>query len=299
MITYVQALILGIVQGVTELFPISSLGHSVLIADAFSWHNILNSETGNKHNSFLLFLVVIHVATALALLFYYRQEWYRIIRGFIGSLKTRSLKDSDAKLAWLLIVATIPAGIVALVLQNLLRTQFAKPLSAIIFIMLNGCLLLWGDHLVAKQQAPRRRERARLNTSVARASDSLTLTRSVIIGTAQVGALFAGISRSGITMIGGMYSGLNHEDAARFSFLLATPIILAAGFYQLPDVIGSSTTSIHGQMLVGALCAAIGAYFSVRYLDKYFQNRTLRPFGLYCIGAGAFMIVLSIVRGHF
>jgi undecaprenyl-diphosphatase len=299
MITYLQALMLGLLQGVTELFPISSLGHSVLIADLLNWHNVLGGETGGKKNSFLVFVIVIHVATALALLFYYRREWLRIIRGFFSSLKTRSLEAPDAKLAWLLIVATIPAGIVGLVFQNVLRTQFAKPLSAIIFIMINGCLLLIGDSYLKKQQRPRKRQTTQMKTSVSRTSDTLTVPRAVAIGVAQIAALVAGISRSGITMIGGIYSGLTHEDSARFSFLLATPIILAAGVYQLPEVFGKEGAGIHGQMLLGAVCAAVGAYFSVRYLDKYFQNRTLRPFGLYCIGAGIFMLALGLLRGHF
>jgi undecaprenyl-diphosphatase len=205
----------------------------------------------------------------------------------------------DAKLAWLLIVATIPAGIIGFVFQNILRTQFAKPLSAIIFIMINGVLLLAGDRYINQHRQPRRRNHAQLSTTVTRTSDTLTLPRAVIIGVAQIFALIAGISRSGVTMIGGIYSGLNHEDAARFSFLLATPIILAAGVYQLPEVLGKGADGMHGQMLLGAACAAVGAYFAVRFLDRYFQNKTLRPFGIYCISIGALLLVIGLIRGHF
>src|SRR5882757_6678871 len=133
MITYVQALVLGIIQGVTELFPISSLGHSVLIANLFNWHNILNQENA-KESGFLSFLVILHVATALALIIFYRATWVRIIKGFFRSLSTKKLAgDSDAKLAWLLVAATIPAGLTGLIFEHSLRSQFAKPLSAIIF----------------------------------------------------------------------------------------------------------------------------------------------------------------------
>jgi undecaprenyl-diphosphatase len=300
MITYLQALILGLLQGVSELFPISSLGHSVLVADLFNWQNVLKGEVGGKENYFLVFVIVLHVATALALLFYYRREWYRIIKAFVGSLRTRSINTPDAKLAWLLIAATLPAGIVGFVFQNVLRTQFAKPLSAIIFIMINGVLLLAGDHYIRTHRQPRRHTMQRqASVAAARTSDSLTLTRAMIIGVSQLFAFIAGISRTGITMLGGIYSGLSTEDTAHFSFLLATPIILAAGLYQLPEVFGQGAKPIRGEMLLGTVCAAIAAYFSVRFLDKYFQKKSLRPFGIYCISIGAFMLLLGLYRGHF
>jgi undecaprenyl-diphosphatase len=299
MVTYLQALILGLLQGLTELFPISSLGHSVLVADLFNWQNVLSGET-TKASTFLLFIVVLHVATALALVVFYRREWVRIIRGFFSSLSSRSLAHPDAKLAWLLIAATIPAALIAFVFQTFLQNLFAKPLSAIIFLIINGCILFMGDRYI--QNHRRLRQKGRTTSSaatVSRTSDTLTLKRAGIIGVAQVAALFAGISRSGITMVSGIYSGLAYEDAARFSFLLATPIILLAGIYKLPSVIGHKTAGMHGQMIVGGLCAAIAAYFAVRFLDKYFQNRTLRPFAYYCVLAGVFMLIVGLIRGHF
>jgi len=307
MITYLQAVILAIVQGVTELFPISSLGHSVLIANLFNWNNLLKQETSSK-SGFLTFLVVLHVATAIALLIFYRAEWVRIIKGFFRSLQTKKLDgDNDAKLAWLLIAATIPAGIIGLVFEHALRTQFAKPLAAICFIIINGVILIKGDKLVQNAAVARPRQRQRAvnvdELSAAKTarmvSDHLTMARSVLIGVAQVGALFAGISRSGITMIAGLRSGLSHQDAARFSFLLATPIILAAGLYKLPGVVGSSGAGIRGQALVGGIVAGIAAYLTVRFLDKYFRTRSLRPFGIYCVCFGVFMLLLGVWRGHF
>ncbi len=306
MITYFQALLLGLVQGTTELFPISSLGHSVLIANLFGWNNVLHQETA-KESGFLSFLVILHVATAVALIIFYREQWVRIIKGFFRSLNTKQLaSDSDAKLAWLLIAATIPAGLVGLIFEHALRTQFAKPFSAIIFIILNGVLLIVGDKLIRVSQInrPRQRKTADVNElstgkTSRMVSDHLSFGRALLIGVAQVGALFAGISRSGITMIAGLRSGLDHEDAARFSFLLATPIILAAGVYKLHDFVGNNGNGIRGQVLVGGLAAGFAAYFSVKYLDKYFRTRSLRPFGQYCIGIGVFMLLLGIYRGHF
>lgn len=305
MLTYLQAIILGIVQGVTELFPVSSLGHAVLVADLFGWHNLSDQEAA-KTSVFLNFLVMMHVATAIALIIFYRKEWIRIVKGFFRSLRAKNLAvDSDAKLAWLLIAATIPAGLIGVVFDHKFRAIFATAFFAIIFIIINGIMLLKGDVLVTKAELARPRQRRHAETdidelAVARTSrvvsDRLTIGRAMLIGVAQIGALIPGISRSGITMLAGLRSGLNHQDAARFSFLLATPIILAAGLYKLPSAM-SAKGGITGPMIVGSLLAGIGAYLSVRFLDKYFRGKSLRPFGWYCIGAGVFMLLVSIIHG--
>lgn len=305
MLTYFQAIVLGIIQGVTELFPVSSLGHSILIVNLFGWHNLSSQQTADT-SPLLTLLVMMHVATAVALIIFYRQEWMRITKGFIRSVQAKKIPegDSDAKLAWLLIAATIPAGLTGLLLEHKLRAMFATAFFAIVFIIINGIMLIKGDKLVSKAELnrPRKRRDAEVDElSVAKTarvvSDHLTLRRAMLIGLAQIGALFAGISRSGITMLAGLRSGLNHQDAARFSFLLATPIILAAGVYKLPSVLGSASDGIRGQILVGSLLSGIGAYLSVRFLDKYFTNKSLRPFGWYCIGFGVFMLLVSIIRG--
>lgn len=304
MLSYFQALILGLIQGVTELFPVSSLGHAVLVVNLFGWHNLASQETA-RQSAFLDLLVMMHVATAIALIIFYREQWVRIVKGFFRSLRTKDLAyDSDAKLAWLLIAATIPAGLIGVVFDHALRKEFATAFFAIVFIIINGIMLLKGDKLVTKAELerPRRRRHAGgdelMAVKTARVvSDHLTIGRAVLIGIAQIGALFAGISRSGITMLAGLRSGLDHQDAARFSFLLATPIILGAGLYKLPDVLGPASAGIRGQIFAGSVLAGIGAYFSVRYLDKYFRNRSLRPFGWYCIGFGVFMLLVGIIHG--
>jgi undecaprenyl-diphosphatase len=295
MITYLQAIILGLLQGVTELFPISSLGHSVLLSWLFNWHSIL-ADQSNSESFFLSFLVVLHVATATALLIFYRKIWWRIIKGFFKSVGTRRLDSPDSRLAWLLITATIPAGITGLAFEHVLRTQFAKPLSAVVFLFINGCILLVGDRYLKRTS---RATNGGLAATSQNVSDKLTLWRAALIGVAQIGALFAGISRSGITMVSGLYSGLNHEDAARFSFLLATPIIFGAGVIKLPDFFSNLDNGVRGQILIGGLVAGVAAYFTVRYLDKYFRDKTLRPFGIYCICASLAMLLLGLSRGHF
>ena len=295
MISYFQAIVIGLLQGVTELFPISSLGHSVLLPAWLGWDHIVSAQSADE-SFYLAFVVALHVATALALLVYFRDEWVRIIRGLFHTLRTRRIETADERMAWLLVVATIPAGLTGLALEHSLRTLFAKPLAAAIFLTLNGVVLLAGERV-------RRRAAVRnvITTHAVvhseggeegRRLDTLDFKEAGVVGLAQIGALFAGISRSGITMVAGLLRGLDHEDAARFSFLLATPIILAAGVYKVPDLAGHLGDGIRGQALVGAIAAGLAASFSVRFLIRFFQTRNLLPFAIYCLAAG----LISIVR---
>ncbi len=292
MITFFQAILLGLLQGATELFPISSLGHSVIFAWLFNWHTILADESQNE-SFFLSFLVILHVATAIALIIFYWSTWIRIAKGFFGSVAKRKIDNPDSRLAWLLILATIPVGVIGLTFEHSLRTQFAKPLSAIIFLIINGFILLAGDYY----QRSHHLSTAPSHGDATHISGKLTFSRALFIGVAQIGALFAGISRSGITMVTGLFSGLSNEDAARFSFLLATPIILGAGIIKLPDFFSKLDAGVHGQIIAGGIAAGVAAYLSVRFLDKYFQNKSLRPFGIYCIGMGLAMLGLFVIRG--
>jgi len=275
-ISYFQAIVIGLLQGVTELFPISSLGHSVLLPAWLGWDKLVNAQSAGE-SFYLAFVVALHVATALALLVYFRADWVRIIGAFFRTLRTRRLQTPDERLAWLLVVATIPAGLTGLVLEHSLRTLFAKPEAAAIFLTINGVILLAGERY--RRRAAERR------------LDTLDFKEAGAVGVAQIGALFAGISRSGITMVGGLVRGLDHEDAARFSFLLATPIILAAGVYKVPDLLGHLGDGIRGQALVGAAFAAVAAFASVRFLVKFFETRTLTPFAVYSLVVGAISIV--------
>lgn len=316
--SYFQAIVIAVVQGVTELFPISSLGHSVLVPAWFGggWETLVTqSSQGSSGTSFYLaYIVALHVATALALLWFFRDDWVRIVRGFFrtvrGVLRTRSLPedDADARLAWLIIIATIPVGITGLALEHTFRTIFAKPLAASIFLLLNGLILLAGERfrrrasIAADVAEVERFERAQAGGArsaedlvLAAASDArlaqVTVGDSVRIGLLQIAALLPGISRSGITMVGGLWRGLSHEDAARFAFLLATPVILAAGVLKLPALAGSAGDHIHGQIAVGFIICGITAYLSIRFLVRYFETRTLTPFAVYSLIVGLASVV--------
>ncbi|MDQ1380884.1 MAG: undecaprenyl-diphosphatase [Actinomycetota bacterium] len=293
MISYFQAIVIGALQGVTELFPVSSLGHSVLVPGWLGWDTLVRDQSRSE-SPYLAFVVALHVATALALLVYFRSDWARIIKGFLRTLRTRTLETADERMAWLLIVATIPAGITGLVLEHSLRTLFAKPLAAAIFLTVNGVLLLFGDWLRRRrttQAIIEKHPKTQSRGEAGRRLDTLDFREALAVGVAQVGALFAGISRSGITMVAGLARGLDHEDAARFSFLLATPIILAAGLYKLHDFAGPNGDGIRGQALVGGIVAAGAAFVAIHFLVRFFETRNLLPFAIYCLLAGGVSIV--------
>jgi len=295
MISYFQAIVIGLLQGVTELFPISSLGHSVLLPAWLGWDRLVTAQSADE-SFYLAFVVALHVATAIALLVYFRAEWVRIITAFLRTLRTRRLQTPDERLAWLLLVATIPAGITGLALEHTLRTLFAKPLSAAVFLTINGLILFAGER-VRRRAAVRALVVAHPIGPAAggdegRRLDTLDFKEAGAVGVAQIGALFAGVSRSGITMVAGLVRGLDHEDAARFSFLLATPIILAAGVYKVPDLAGHLGDGVRGQALVGAVFAGLAAFVSVRFLLRFFETRTLLPFAIYSLAIG----IISIIR---
>ena len=323
MLTYLQAIVIALVQGATELFPVSSLGHSVLVPAWIggSWQTLVTqSAQANSESSFYLaFIVALHVATALALLWFFRTDWVRIIRGFLCSairgLRERRLsaQDADERLAWLIVLATIPVGITGLAFEHVFRTAFAKPVAVSAFLFINGLILLAGDRArrrVETRPAAMPGDRAQApagpglavtggrsasDVADAYASDirisRLPRLDALLIGTLQIFALLAGISRSGITMVGGLWRGLSHEDAARFAFLLATPVILAAGVLKVPSLAGDAGEGIHGQVAVGFVVTGITAYLSVRYLVRYFETRTLRPFAIYSLVVGAVSLV--------
>ncbi len=283
-LTYLQAILIGLLQGTTELFPVSSLGHSVLVPALIggSWYHLV-TETTAKHSegsSYLAFIVALHVATAIALIIFYRRTWLRLIKAFFRTLSTRKASTSDERLIWLLIFGTIPVGLTGLLFEHTFRVLFAKPLAAAIFLTINGLILFGGEKL-------RKRAAARPKRSL----DKLAYKEAGTIGAFQVLALLAGISRSGIAMVGGLVRGLDHEDAAQFSFLLATPVILAAGLLKLPSLFGSAGNGIHGQVLVGALVAGVAAFVSVKFLTKYFKTKTLTPFATYCLVVGLICIL--------
>ena len=274
-ISYWQAVVLGLLQGVTELFPVSSLGHSVIFPQLFGW------DIHQNDDYFITFLVATHLATAIVLFFFFWRDWMRIFAGMGRSLRDRGIApdDSDAKLGWLLVVGTIPAGVLGLLLEHALRGVFASALSASFFLVLNGVLLFGAEAL-------RRRAPETADDDDTRIARQMSFPQSFGVGAAQAIALIPGFSRSGATMGGGLLVGLSHKDAARFAFLLATPIIGAAALLKLPELLGSQGDGIRGQALVASLCSAATAYLAVRFLMKYFETRTLIPFAVWCVCFG-------------
>ena len=423
-LTYLEAGVVGLIQGVTELFPVSSLGHNVLIPALIggSWAHDLNVAA--PESPYLAFIVGLHVATAIALLIYFWRDWVRIIKGFFTSLGQiiqpapgtgRWDLRPDEQLAWLIIIATIPVGLAGLAFEHAFRTIFGKPVYAAVFLAINGVILIAGERfrrrssIEADEQIAEEREYALEaaygggerqyrnqeryyreegrhyreegthyreegrhygsergyyrddrydrderydqddrygrsqrhyrddsyyeddrdydryyrdedrsyrtasrhasgyqappveETDDAEGSDrrlaAMGLAQAAIIGSAQILALLAGISRDGVTMVTGMTRGLSRQDAARFAFLLATPVILAAGALKIPDLMGPLGNGIHGQVLFGSVLSGVGAYVSVRFLVRYFQTRTLTPFGIYCIVAGlASLVYLQLIK---
>jgi undecaprenyl-diphosphatase len=299
--TFLQAIVIGAIQGVTELFPVSSLGHSVLVPHWIggSWARLVGDESKGE-SPYLAFIVVLHVATALALLLFFWREWVAIVRGLIRSIIRRKIETVHERMAWLLVIATIPAGITGLLFEHSLRTLFAKPLAAAIFLTINAFILFGGERLRQRSLArggneARHDQEARADHSDA-AIDAAVVTAvrpgdAVWIGFAQILALFAGISRSGVTMVAGLTRGLDHEQAVRFTFMLATPIILAAGVLKIPDFTGPLGDGIRGQALAGAGAAFIGALLATKFLTRYFQSNKLTPFAWYCLIAGTASII--------
>jgi undecaprenyl-diphosphatase len=324
-LSYPEAIVVGGLQGITELFPISSLGHSVLLPALVggSWARDLNVAA--PESPYLAFIVGLHVATAVALLVFFWRDWMRIIGGFLTSVLTCRIATPYERLAWLIVVATIPVGLSGLLLEHLFRTTLGRPVPAACFLFANGLLLLAGERLrrrapgtapepvmasapstASTHDAPTIRDPSPdVGAGVDDAGDQfasdarlsrLSFPETIGVGAAQSLALLPGISRSGVTMVAGLTRGLSHEDAARFSFLLATPVILAAGVLKVPDLFGPLGAGIHGQVLAGSLASFVTAYLAVRFLTRWFRTRTLTPFAVYSLVVGA--VGLALLAGR-
>jgi undecaprenyl-diphosphatase len=339
-ITFPEAIVVGLIQGVTELFPVSSLGHSVLIPALIggSWEQDLNVSA--KESPYLAFIVGMHVATAIAMITFFWRDWLRIVKGFFASIahvirpapgtNRWAPQDTDQKMAWMIILATIPVGIAGLALEHDFRVYFSKPILTAVFLALNGVILLAGEQarrrriaLDEEQSAEGREAADREMATAARpgagrhagqralkeqqASLAVQADRRLTqlgwlsafgLGAAQIFALLPGISRDGIVMVCGMFRGLSRQDAARFSFLLSAPVILAAGVLKIPDLTGPLGADIRGQVLVGSIVSGVAAYLALRFLVRYFSDpsRTLTPFAIYCLAAGIGSAIYLTIR---
>jgi undecaprenyl-diphosphatase len=274
----VQVLVLALLQGITELFPVSSLGHTVIIPSLLHW-NVNQADP-----TFLPFVVLLHVGTATALVIYFWRDWVAIVKAIVRSaIAGRLLGGQDERLGWRLILATIPVGVVGTLFQKQVQALFANPKAAAAFLIVNGVILFLGERL---------RRRAMMGEEGRTPLDQLRVSTAVGVGSAQILALLPGISRSGSSMVSGLFANLTHEAAARFSFLLATPVILGAGVLKIPDLFTGAGRPHLPVYLLGGVVAGVAAYVSVAYLMRYFRVGRLDPFAIYCAAFGIFSLVM-------
>ncbi|HEX4188448.1 MAG TPA: undecaprenyl-diphosphate phosphatase [Solirubrobacteraceae bacterium] len=287
-ISYFQAIILGLTQGIAEPFPISSLGHGVILPRLAGW------EIHQNDKFFLTFLIATHLATAIVLLLFFLKDWVLIVKGLWRSLLMREIRADDkyARLGWLLVAGTVPVGVIGVVLQDPLRKLFASPQLAAAFLIVNGILLLLFERL--RRRPPRPGDY--LGDVDGRLA-KLSWRQAISIGTSQAAALVPGISRSGVTMGGGLVVGLSNDDAARFGFLLATPVIFGAAALKLPELFGSTGNGVRGPALVAGLCAAGTTFFAVKFLLRFFQTNRLTPFAIYCLALGITSTLIFALGG--
>ena len=282
-VTFIQAMLLAVLQGVSELFPVSSLGHTVLIPALLHWN------INRQDPTFLAFVVVLHLGTALALILFYRREWAAIVRALVASIARGRIEENrDERIAWLLVVGTVPVGLLGVLFQEPIRSLFGSTRLVAIFLIANAFIMFLGEFLRKRQHEDRAKAYKQLQ--------QLSWLQSIYVGIAQALALFPGISRSGSSIVAGLLLDLDHEDAAKYSFLLATPVILAAAVLEIPKLWAPQAHIVAVQAIAGCIVAGIAAYASVAFLTRYFQHNDLRPFGWYCLAFGALCLVL-VTRG--
>jgi len=281
-VTWLQAMVLAVLQGASELFPISSLGHTVLVPALLQWRIDRSDPT------FLAFVVALHLGTAIALIAFYWPDWVRIVRALVASVARGSLSsDRDEHVGWLLVVGTIPVAILGLFLEKPVRTFFGSTTLVAGFLILNAFVMFAGEAL---------KRRSMTGATGVRPLATLPWRDGAGIGLAQSLALLPGISRSGSSIVAGLLLRLDHEDSARYSFLLATPVIFAASVLELPQLFAIGSTTVLEQAGVGGVLAALTAYASVSFLVRWFDGHDLRPFGWYCLVFGSICLGLSLAK---
>ena len=294
-VTWFQAIVLALLQGVSELFPVSSLGHTVILPSLLKWN--INQQADN----FLPFVVTLHLGTGLALVAYFFEDWKAIVVPMVRSVQRGSLSsDPEERLGWLLAVGTLPAAVIGVFFEKTVKSLFADARVAALFLILNGFVMVLGERLRLRAQVDDTRVDATGSRAVAvqdaKVITKLSWAQAFWVGAAQTLALLPGISRSGVTMVAGLANGLKHETAARFSFLLATPIILAAAVVEVPTLFDPHNQDLLAKALVGGVLAGIAAYLSVRFLMRYFETNRLAPFAYYCWIAGTLSLIVLTFR---
>lgn len=273
-----HTLLIALLQGATELFPVSSLGHAVVLPALMRWHF-------DQHGpAFLPFLVMLHLGTATALLLFFWRDWWALAKGVLGLDEAHQVRESR-RVFLLIVIATIPAVIVGFTLEKFFRSLFGSPVVAAVFLIVNGIMLMAAE---------------RLRANATRPLSTLTPRDAIIIGLWQCTALIPGISRSGATMVGGLLRGIDHEGAAHFSFLIATPIIFGATVLEVPKLLHAGIApGVLGHAVMAAIVAGITAFASTAFLMRYFRRNdawALDPFGYYCVivGVGSLALLLAL-----
>jgi undecaprenyl-diphosphatase len=271
-----QAIVIAVLQGATELFPVSSLGHAVVLPALLHW------SVDQRAPEFLPFLVMLHLGTATALLAYFWRDWWALATGVLGLADTHQVRESR-RVFVLIVIATIPAVILGFVAEKFFRGLFGSPAVAAAFLVVNGGLLIFGEKVRGRGHRP---------LTTLNAMDALA------IGCWQCTALIPGISRSGATIVGGLLRGIDHEDAAHFSFLIATPIIFGATALEVPKLLHASVPpGVLSVSVLAAVVAGVTAFASTAFLMRYFRQHdswALNPFAYYCfvVGVGSLALLL-------
>ncbi len=291
-ITAFQAIVLGLLQGVTELFPISSLGHTVIFPNLFGWTNIVAWQS-QPESPWLALVVMLHVGSAVGLLIYFWRDWIELVKAFFATVSKRRIETPTEHLAWLIIVATIPVGILGYALEHPVRVALAKPLAASIFLVVNGGVLLAAERVRRRAEVRELAVREGATADGGRKLETVSFKEAGAVGLAQSTALIAGISRDGMCMSTCLVRGLDNSDAARLAFLLATPPILLAGLLKFSDLTGPLGNGVRAGAAIAAVTAAITAVFTVHFLTRWFKTRTLTPFGIYCVVFGLAMVAYN------
>jgi undecaprenyl-diphosphatase len=282
--TYFQAVIIGFIQGITELFPISSLGHAILIP---AWMGgTFKDFISEENQTYLLISIAMHLASSVALFLVFRKRWTNIVFGSIRALRVRNFQNTQFKVLSYIVIATIPVGVLGLAFDDYFQNNFGKPEFSAAFLTINGLILIGAERLSRRDVAHE------LPDSDAEIDHRVNVKRSVVIGFGQSLALFAGISRFGVTMSAGLLSKLNHSVASDFAFLLSLPVILGASIVKLPQLFTTDANQLSGQIAVGSIVSFICTYISVTFLVRWFRTRTLYPFAIYCLIFG----ILSLLR---
>jgi len=282
--TYFQAVIIGFIQGITELFPISSLGHAILIP---AWlGGTFKDFISEENQTYLLISIAMHLASSVALFLVFRKRWSNLIVGSIKAFKVRNFQNTQFKVLSYIVIATIPVGVLGLAFDDYFQSIFGKPEFSAAFLTINGLILIGAERLSRRDVAHE------LPDSDAEIDHRVNVKRSVVIGFGQSLALFAGISRFGVTMSAGLLSKLNHSVASDFAFLLSLPVILGASIVKLPQLFTTDANQLIGQIAVGSIVSFICTYISVTFLVRWFKTRTLYPFAIYCLIFG----ILSLLR---